>query len=71
MTHGLTLAQIAATCSGEGAVLPMPAPSAAQGAFAQPWQAHAFALTLLLHERGLFSWGQWAAMLSAEIKKAL
>ena len=70
MTHGLTLQQIAAACSRAGEVLPMPAPSNGQAAFAQPWQAHAFAMTLLLHERGLFSWSQWAAMLSAEIKNA-
>ncbi len=48
----------------------MPPESAARGAFAQPWQAHAFALTLVLHARGLFSWSDWAAMLGAEIRQA-
>ena len=38
--------------------------------FAEPWQAQAFALTLALHERGLFSWNEWAEALSAEVKKA-
>nr|WP_292764405.1 nitrile hydratase accessory protein [Mesorhizobium sp.] len=37
--------------------------------FAEPWQAQAFALTLALHERGLFSWSEWADALSAEVKK--
>ena len=37
--------------------------------FAEPWQAEAFAMTVALHERGLFSWGEWAAALSAEVKK--
>ncbi len=38
--------------------------------FREPWQAQAFALALALHERGLFSWTEWAATLGDEIKKA-
>ena len=38
--------------------------------FREPWQAEAFALALSLHERGLFTWGEWAATLGEEIKKA-
>jgi nitrile hydratase accessory protein len=38
--------------------------------FREPWQAEAFALALSLHERGLFTWNEWAAMLGDEIKKA-
>ncbi len=38
--------------------------------FAEPWQAHAFAITLSLHARGLFTWGEWAAALAAEIGAA-
>jgi nitrile hydratase accessory protein len=38
--------------------------------FREPWEAQAFAMTLALHERGLFTWGEWAAALSAEIKRA-
>ena len=38
--------------------------------FAEPWQAQAFAMTLQLHERGLFSWPEWAAALSAQIRAA-
>jgi nitrile hydratase accessory protein len=38
--------------------------------FREPWQAQAFAMTLALHERGLFTWPEWAAALAAEIKRA-
>lgn len=38
--------------------------------FAEPWQAHAFALALTLHERGLFTWPEWAAALAEEIRRA-
>lgn len=38
--------------------------------FAAPWQAQAFAMTLALHERGLFSWNEWADTLSQTIKQA-
>jgi nitrile hydratase accessory protein len=38
--------------------------------FREPWEAQAFAMTLALHERGLFSWPEWAAALAAEIKRA-
>jgi nitrile hydratase accessory protein len=38
--------------------------------FKEPWEAQAFAMTLALHERGLFSWKEWAAALGAEIKRA-
>jgi nitrile hydratase accessory protein len=38
--------------------------------FSAPWEAQAFAMTLALHERGLFSWKEWAATLSAAIRDA-
>jgi nitrile hydratase accessory protein len=38
--------------------------------FGEPWEAQAFAMTLALHERGLFTWPEWAAALAAEIKRA-
>ena len=38
--------------------------------FRAPWEAQAFAMTLALHERGLFSWSEWAAALADEIKRA-
>ena len=38
--------------------------------FREPWEAQAFALALSLHERGVFSWTEWAATLGEEIRKA-
>ena len=38
--------------------------------FREPWEAQAFAMTLALYERGLFTWPEWAATLADEIKKA-
>ena len=38
--------------------------------FDEPWQAQAFALTVGLHEKGLFTWSEWADIFGAEIAKA-
>ena len=38
--------------------------------FREPWEAQAFAMTLALYDRGLFTWPEWAAILGDEIKKA-
>jgi nitrile hydratase accessory protein len=38
--------------------------------FREPWEAQAFAMALALHERGLFTWPEWAATLADEIKRA-
>ena len=38
--------------------------------FREPWEAQAFAMTLALHERGLFTWPEWAATLAQEVKRA-
>ena len=38
--------------------------------FREPWEAQAFAMAIVLHERGVFTWPQWAATLGAEIKRA-
>jgi nitrile hydratase accessory protein len=38
--------------------------------FREPWEAQAFAMALSLHERGLFTWNEWAAALANEIKIA-
>jgi nitrile hydratase accessory protein len=38
--------------------------------FHEPWEAQAFALALSLHERGLFTWKEWATTLGDEITKA-
>ncbi len=55
------------------AVLPSPSglPSDAEGpVFGAPWEAHAFAMVLTLHDKGLFTWPEWAAALSNQIKTA-
>ncbi len=36
--------------------------------FNEPWEAHAFALAVRLSESGCFSWSEWAAALSEEIR---
>jgi len=38
--------------------------------FREPWEAQAFAIAVSLHERGLFSWPEWAATLAAQIQTA-
>lgn len=38
--------------------------------FREPWEAQAFAMTLVLYDRGLFTWPEWAAALAAQIKRA-
>ena len=38
--------------------------------FREPWEAQAFAMTLALHERRLFTWPEWAKTLGEEIKRA-
>ncbi|MEY4125750.1 MAG: hypothetical protein RL770_2331, partial [Pseudomonadota bacterium] len=65
-TH-LTLEDIAQQCGGE---MPLPMQEANGVVFAEPWQAHAFAMTLQLHEKGLFTWPEWAASLTHEIRNA-
>ena len=38
--------------------------------FREPWEAQAFAMAVALHERGVFTWSEWAEALGAEIKRA-
>jgi nitrile hydratase accessory protein len=38
--------------------------------FREPWEAHAFAMALTLHDRGVFTWPEWASALAAEIQRA-
>jgi len=38
--------------------------------FREPWEAQAFAMALALHERGVFTWPEWASALATEIKRA-
>ena len=35
--------------------------------FAEPWEAHAFALAVKLSEAGLFTWSEWSAALAEEL----
>ena len=51
-------------------IAPIPRDQDGGPVFAAPWEAQAFAVTLALHERGLFTWNEWAAALAAEIRKA-
>ena len=38
--------------------------------FQAPWQAQAFAMTLSLYERGVFTWPEWADALARRIAQA-
>ncbi|ACL62406.1 nitrile hydratase accessory protein [Methylobacterium nodulans] len=38
-------------------------------AFAAPWEAQTFALVVALHDRGLFTWGEWAEALGAAARR--
>ena len=67
MNETMTLQQVADACAAAGGQMPLPAPQAERLVFAEPWQAHAFAMTLLLHAKGLFSWNEWANALAQEI----
>ena len=65
-TH-LTLEEIAQHCGGQ---MPLPVQDINGSVFSEPWQAHAFAMTLQLHEKGLFTWPEWAEALTQEIRNA-
>ena len=38
--------------------------------FKAPWEAQAFAMTLSLHTRGVFTWREWADALATELAAA-
>jgi nitrile hydratase accessory protein len=38
--------------------------------FAAPWEAHAFAMVVALHGKGLFTWPEWADALARQIQAA-
>ncbi|HHU09487.1 MAG TPA: nitrile hydratase accessory protein [Intrasporangiaceae bacterium] len=46
--------------------MPLP-PRGDEQVFAEPWQAQVFAMTVVLHERGLFTWPQWAQRLGRHV----
>ncbi len=66
----MTLAEVAAACASDGAGLPLPSNPDGERHFSEPWQARAFALTLLLHEKAVFSWVEWAQTLTERIRLA-
>ncbi len=43
---------------------------AAGPVFREPWEAQAFAMTIALHESGVFTWKEWADTLAIEIERA-
>ena len=45
-------------------------PDGGDRVFREAWEAQAFAMTLSLHERGVFAWPEWTAALSQEIARA-
>jgi nitrile hydratase accessory protein len=51
-------------------VLPSLPRAAGEPVFREPWEAQSFAMVMALYERGLFTWPEWAAVLSAEIARA-
>ena len=38
--------------------------------FQEPWEARAFAIVVSLHDRGLYTWREWADALAARIAAA-
>ena len=38
--------------------------------FQEPWEAHAFAMVVALHAKGLFTWGEWVETLAQTIQSA-
>ena len=49
---------------------PSDAPPSDAPAFEQPWQAELHALTVALHEAGLFAWDEWSAALGRAMRDA-
>jgi nitrile hydratase accessory protein len=45
-------------------------PEADEVTFESPWQARAFAIAVRLHERGLYTWAEWADALACRITAA-
>ena len=41
-----------------------------QQVFAEPWEAHVFAIAVKLSEKGLLKWSEWSDVLAEEIKEA-
>lgn len=58
----------------DGAAVADSAPRVLEGVdepvFREPWEAHAFAMTVSLHRAGLFTWREWADTLARRIVEA-
>ena len=65
-----TLNPAEASSATTGQVAPVSRDGDGGPVFEAPWQANAFAVTLALHQRGVFTWTEWASTLAAEIKRA-
>jgi nitrile hydratase accessory protein len=50
--------------------LPDEGPDASAVAFAEPWQARAFAVAMLASRQGCFTWSEWTQMLGRELQRA-
>ena len=48
----------------------MPTVDGVEPVFREPWEAHAFAMAVTLHQRGLFTWPEWADALARQITAA-
>lgn len=51
-------------------IAPLPRDPEGGPVFREPWEAQAFAMTLCLHERGLFTWSEWTQALGETIEAA-
>lgn len=47
--------------------LPQDLTDAGEPVFEEPWQAQAFAMTISLYNRGLFSWSEWTLTFSGKL----
>ena len=56
--------------AGGAAALAIDPRSGSAPVFREPWEAQAFAMVLELHERGLFTWVEWADTLARQIRTA-
>jgi nitrile hydratase accessory protein len=56
--------------NGAAAALPLQPRDQDGAVFREPWEAQAFAMTVELHQRGLFTWDEWARLLGRHIAAA-
>jgi len=56
--------------SGDPATLPGQPRDEDGPVFREPWEAQAFAMTIELHQRGVFTWVEWAHSLGRHIAAA-